>query len=134
MDDSSEEDVDESLTVPARPTEEDEVLSWSCDSSGGVVWGLIFPQDDTLIDFIDELGRSKPMRRSKVPKLLGVGHSQKIYSWISDRFLYRGRGLSSFTTMMGNSLLVPNPKYHRTFSLKIQRSMLRISFYVGSPS
>ncbi|KAF9649826.1 hypothetical protein BDM02DRAFT_3113047 [Thelephora ganbajun] len=48
---SEEEDVDESLTVPTRPTEADE--------------------DDRLIDFIDELGRSKPTRRSKVPKLLG---------------------------------------------------------------
>ena len=33
---------------------------------------LTFPQDDELIDFIDELGRSKPTRRSRIPKILGV--------------------------------------------------------------
>lgn len=67
---SEEEDVDESLTVPTRPTEVDKVQF--CDSSGGGVLGLNSSQDDELIDFIDELGRSKPMRRSKVPKSLGV--------------------------------------------------------------
>ena len=73
MDDQSseEEDMDESLTVPTRLTEADEVQS--CDSSGGESLELTFPQDDELIDFIDELGRSKPMRRSKIPKSLGVG-------------------------------------------------------------
>ena len=75
MDDQSseEEDVDESLTVPTRSTEADEVRT--CDWSGRMVFMLTFFQDDPLIDFIDELGRSKPMRRSKVPKLLGVGRS-----------------------------------------------------------
>ena len=33
---------------------------------------LTFPQDDESIDFIDELGRSKPTRRSRIPKILGV--------------------------------------------------------------
>jgi len=75
---SEEEDVDESLTVPTRHTEVDEVRS--CDSPGRVVWVLTFFQDDPLIDFIDELGRSKPMRRSKVPNLLGV--SRQIDSWL----------------------------------------------------
>jgi len=71
-DQSSEgEDVDESLTVPARPTEADEVQSRN--SSGGEGLRLTFLQDDELIDFIDELGRSKPMRRSKIPESLGVG-------------------------------------------------------------
>jgi hypothetical protein len=70
-DQSSEgEDVDESLTVPIRPTEADEVQSY--DPSGERVWSLTFPQDDEFIDFIDELGRSKPMPRSKIPKSLGV--------------------------------------------------------------
>ena len=32
-DESSEENVDESLTVPTRPAEEDEVQSWSCERS-----------------------------------------------------------------------------------------------------
>lgn len=72
MDDQSseEEEVDESLTVPVRPREADEVSS--CDAFNGAVLELTFLQDDELIDFIDELGRSKPMRRSKVPKILGV--------------------------------------------------------------
>jgi len=71
-DQSSEgEDVDESLTVPTRPTGVDEVRSR--DSFGGEGLRLTFPQDDEFIEFIDELGRSKPMRRSKIPKFLGVG-------------------------------------------------------------
>ena len=72
MDDQSsdEEDVDESLTVPVRPREASEVPS--CDLFNGGVSELTFLQDDELIDFIDELGRSKPMRRSKVPKFLSV--------------------------------------------------------------
>ena len=73
MDDQSSEgeDVDESLTVPTRPTEADEVQSR--DSSGEEGLRLTFLQDDELIDFIDELGRSKPMHRSRIPESLGVG-------------------------------------------------------------
>jgi len=114
--------VDESLTVPARPTEADEVRS--CDSPGRVVRVLTFFQDDPFIDFIDELGRSKPMRRSKIPKLLGVGRSQ-ILSLLRSLtgFFRRERRLSSSMTMMGNLLRVPSLKYHHTSFLRIQTSM-----------
>jgi len=79
---SEEEDVDESLTVPTRPTGADEVQS--CDSFEGGVSGLNFVQDDELIDFVDELGRSKPMRRSKVPRFLGVRPCQRFTIDASD--------------------------------------------------
>ena len=69
------------------------------------------------------------MRRSKVPKSLGVSSlepSPRLRCLIGIR--YRERRLSSSTTTTGSSLRVLNLKYHRTCSLKIQTSTWQTRF------
>lgn len=63
---SDSDDVDESLTVPAKPNEEE-----VCYSSGLLrarhLYGV---QDDPIIEYEDEFGRLRTSRRSEVPRHL----------------------------------------------------------------
>ena len=62
------------------------------------------------------------MRRSKVPKYLGVGYREDPIAQALTT-LHRERKLSFSTMTMENLLQVLNLKYHHISSLKIQKSM-----------
>ena len=64
------------------------------------------------------------MRRSKVPKSLGVGYWKYLMAEALTT-LRRERRLSSSTMTMENPLQVLNLKYRHISSLKIQKSMWR---------
>lgn len=64
-DTSENEDVDESLTVPREPTADD--VSRCCGSLGYV---LIRFKGDPIVEYEDEFGRSRKVRRSELPRNL----------------------------------------------------------------